>query len=101
MKLQIKKAKLYTEILLSTLPMERYSKEELKILYKYRIEVKTDCRWLNNVLELENFTGQRRIIIEQDIYSKIFILNLLLTIKIDTDKYIQEKRKDKNLKHEY
>ena len=32
---------------------------------------------------------------------KIFLLNLLLTIKKDADKDIQEKRKNKNLKHEY
>jgi len=50
---------------------------------------------------MENFTGQRRIIIEQDIYSKIFLLNLLLTFKKDADKEIQEKRKNKKLKHEY
>lgn len=50
---------------------------------------------------MENFTGQRRIIIEQDIYSKIFLLNPLLTFKKDADEEIQQKRKDKNLKHEY
>lgn len=102
-KVEITKAngETYIETLLSTLPMEEFSKEELKELYGYRWEIETDYDRLKNVLELENFTGQRRIIIEQDIYSKIFILNLLLTIKIDADKYIQEKRKDKNLKHEY
>ena len=81
--------------------MDRYSKEELRTLYKYRWEVETDYDRLKNVLELENFTGQRRIIIEQDVFSKIFLLNLCLTIKIDADKDIYEKRKDKNLKHEY
>ena len=70
-------------------------------MYKYRWEVETDYDRLKNVLELENFTGQRRIIIEQDVFSKIFLLNLCLTIKIDADKDIYEKRKDKNLKHEY
>lgn len=49
---------------------------------------------------MENFIGQRRIIIEQDLYSKIFLLNILLTFKKDADKEIEEKRKNKNLKHE-
>ena len=48
--------------------MDRYSKEELRTLYKYRWEVETDYDRLKNVLELENFTGQRRIIIEQDVF---------------------------------
>ena len=52
MTLQIKKAKHYTEILLSTLPMKRYSKEELKTSYKYKWEVETEYEWLKNVLEL-------------------------------------------------
>ena len=100
-KVKNKEGKTYTENLLSTLPMDKYSKEELRTLYKYRWEVETDYDRLKNVLELENFTGQRRIIIEQDVFSKIFLLNLCLTIKIDADKDIYEKRKDKNLKYEY
>ena len=63
-----KEGKTYTETLLSTLPMDKYSKEELRTLYKYRWEVETDYDRLKNVLELENFTGQRRIIIEQDVF---------------------------------
>lgn len=93
--------KTYIETLLSTFSMDEFTKEDLKHLYNLRWTIETDYDVLKNILELENFTGQRRIIIEQDIYSKIFLLNLLLTIKKDADKEIQEKRKDKNLKHEY
>ena len=93
--------KTYTETLLSNLPMEEFTKQDLKELYNLRWTIETDYDRLKNILEVENFTGQRRIIIEQDIYSKIFLLNLLLTIKKDADQDIQEKRKDKNLKHEY
>lgn len=81
--------------------MDKFTKEDLKNLYNCRWEVETDYDRLKNILELENFTGQRRIIIEQDVNAKIFLLNLLLTIKKDADKNIQEKRKNKNLKHEY
>lgn len=91
----------YVETLLSTLPMDKFSRKEMKHLYGLRWEIETDFDRLKHTLELENFTGQRRIIIEQDIYSKIFLLNLLLTIKKDADKEIQEKRKDKDLKHQY
>ena len=91
----------YTETLLSNLPMNEFTKQDLKELYNLRWTIETDYDRLKNILEVENFTGQRKIIIEQDIYSKIFLLNLLLTIKKDADKDIQEKRKDKKLKHEY
>lgn len=95
------KGKPYIETLLSTFSMDEFTKEDLKHLYDLRWTIETDYDVLKNILELENFTGQRRIIIEQDLYSKIFLLNLLLTIKKDADKEVQEKRKDKNLKHEY
>ena len=81
--------------------MDEFTKQDLKELYNLRWTIETDYDRLKNILEVENFTGQRRIIIEQDIYSKIFLLNLMLTIKKDADKDVQEKRKDKNLKHEY
>ena len=95
------KGETYTETLLSTLKMDLFSKQDLKELYNLRWTIETDYDRLKNILEMENFTGQRRIIIEQDIYSKIFLLNLLLTFKKDADKEIQEKRKNKKLKHEY
>lgn len=95
------KGKPYVETLLSTFSMDEYSKKDMGKAYDLRWTIETDYDILKNILELENFTGQRRIIIEQDIYSKIFLLNLLLTIKKDADKDVQEKRKDKNLKHEY
>jgi len=68
-------------------------KEDLKELYNYRWTIETDYDRLKNILELENFTGQRKIIIEQDLFSKIFILNLLLTIKMDANRHIHEKIK--------
>lgn len=95
------KGKPYMETLLSTFSMDEYTKEDMGKAYELRWTIETDYDILKNILELENFTEQRRIIIEQDLYSKIFLLNLMLTIKKDADKDIQEKRKDKNLKHEY
>ena len=71
--------------------MDRFSKEYLKELYNLRMIIETDYDSLKNILETENFTGQRKIIIEQDIYSKILLLNLLLAFKKDVAKEIQEK----------
>ena len=85
------KGETYTETLLSSLKMDRFSKEYLKELYNLRMIIETDYDSLKNILKTENSTGQRKIIIEQDIYSKIFLLNLLRTLKKDIVKEIQEK----------
>lgn len=87
------KGETYIETLLSTLKMDLFSKQDLKELYNLRWTIETDYDRLKNILEMENFTGQRRIIIEQDIYSKIFLLNLLLTFKKDADKENTRKTK--------
>ena len=71
--------------------MDRFSKGYLKELYNLRMIIETDYDSLKNILETENFTGQRKIIIEQDIYSKILLPNLLRTLKKDIVKEIQEK----------
>ena len=71
--------------------MDRFSKKYLKEPYNLRMIIETDYDSLKNILKTENFTGQRKIIIEQDIYSKIFLPNLLRTLKKDIVKEIQEK----------
>lgn len=46
-----------------------------------------------NKLCIEKFTGRRRTIIEQDFYSHIFLLNLLIGIKHDAELKIKRKPK--------
>ena len=45
-------------------------------------------------LYIEKFSGRRRIIIEQDFYSHIFLLNLLIGIKHDAELKITRKPKE-------
>ena len=50
---------------------------------------------------LENFTGHRKIILEQDFYANIYIFNFLLAMKHDANNKIEEKHKNKNNKYDY
>ena len=60
------KGKKYTETLLSNLPIEKFTKKDLKNAYGQRWLIETDYdRLKKTFLELENFTGHRRTIIEQ------------------------------------
>ena len=47
------------------LPIEKFTKKDLKNAYGQRWLIETDYDRLKNILELENFTGHRRTIIEQ------------------------------------
>ena len=83
-----------TEILFTNLPPEIVTPEELKQLYGERWKIETDYDRLKNKLYIEKFSGRRRIIIEQDFYSHIFLLNLLIGIKHDAKLKITRKPKE-------
>ena len=96
LKVRIVKVKLkngITEVLFTNLPKEIASPEELKQLYGERWTIEKDYDRLKNKLYIEKFTGRRRTIIEQDFYSHIFLLNLLIGIKHDAELKIKRKPK--------
>lgn len=98
-KIRIAKLKLNNgdiEVLATNLTEEEFSSEELKILYGKRWSVETGFDKLKNMVQIEEFTGIRRPIIEQDFYAHIFIYNLGITIKIDAKRKIVRKKRNKN-----
>ena len=53
-----------------------------------------------NKLQIEKFTGRKKIRVEQDFYSNIFIFNTLMAIKNDAEQNITRTPRENN-KHEY
>ena len=91
----------YIERLASNLPLDKFSTNDLKELYNKRWKIETNFDRLKNIIHIENFSGYREEIIKQDFYANIFMFNFLMLMKLDADQRIQEKHKNKNLKHEY
>lgn len=96
-----KKGNTYIEILASNLPLDKFSTDDLKELYNKRWKIETNFDRLKNIIHIENFSGYSEEIIKQDFYANIFMFNFLMLMKLDADQKIQEKHKNKNLKHEY
>lgn len=65
------------EILMSNLPKEEYSMNDLMELYHLRWTVETSYNRLKNRMMLEEFSGFKPILIYQDIYSDIWLYNLI------------------------
>ena len=65
------------EILLSNLPMEAFSCEDLIELYHYRWNIETSYNRLKNRMNLETFSGYKPILIYQDIYADIWMYNMV------------------------
>lgn len=62
------------ETLATNLTNEEFNSDELKLLYGKRWTIETGFDKLKNLVQIEEFSGTRRVIIEQDFYAHIFIL---------------------------
>ena len=76
------------EILATNLTHKEFTTEDLKELYNKRWTVETGFDRLKNLIEIEDFSGIRRPIIEQDFYAHIFVYNLAMTIKNHAEHHI-------------
>ena len=74
------------ETLATNLDESEFSKEELKELYGKRWMIETGYDKLKNLIQIEDFSGIRREIIEQDFYAGIFTYNLATTVQFDIHK---------------
>jgi hypothetical protein len=79
------------ECLATNLSPEEFSTEEIAQMYTMRWGIETAYDILKNKLELENFTGTKPILLEQDIYSYVYLCNLIQDIILDAEDEIKEK----------
>jgi hypothetical protein len=88
------------ETLLTNLGEEEVSDEELAWLYTKRWGAETKYLELKTRLELGNFSGKTANIVLQDIYSTLYISNLVAAISSEADEIIEERNAEKNNKYE-
>ena len=83
-KLRITEVKLESgeiEYLISNLPMEKFTTNDLKELYDKRWKIETAFDFLKNVIQIENFTARRKLLIKQDFHASILFYNISITLK--------------------
>lgn len=88
------------ETLATNLYDESITIDDFKEIYNKRWTIETNYDKLKNKLQTENFSGRRKIIIEQDFYSDIYVFNIATTIKHDINQQIEKQRR-KNNKYRY
>lgn len=87
------------EILATNLAREDFSVQEIRELYGLRWGIETAYDTLKNKFMVENFTGKKAIIIEQDILATICLYNMTQDILRDAEIEQQEKNKGKQYKY--
>lgn len=84
------------ETLATNLPGELFPTECFGEIYHLRWRIETAYQTLKDRLPIENFTGTKPILLEQDIYSTIYVSNIAEDIARD----IEQEQKDR-LKNDY
>lgn len=87
------------EVLATNLPRDVFPKECFSDLYHMRWGIETAYGRLKDRLQMENFTGTKPVLLEQDIYSTIYVSNLAEDIIRDVEEeqgtHLQSKYKHK------
>ena len=89
------------ECLITNVIDESFTVQDFKELYfkRWGIEVKYDE--LKNRFQIENFTGDTKLAVEQDFYASIYLSNMVALAKQDANKEIAVKNEGKNFKYDY
>jgi hypothetical protein len=88
------------EVLATNLSRDEFEGDDLKDIYGARWGIETAYDILKNKFLLENYTGKKAIIVEQDIFAAIYLYNIAQDMIRDADMEQQQKNKHKNYKHQ-
>jgi hypothetical protein len=89
------------ETLVTNLTEEELKYEESKELYFKRWGIETKFDELKNKFQIENFSGTKPLIIEQDFHATLLLSNIASIFEQEAEDEIKEKNAQKALKHEY
>ncbi len=78
------------EYLATNLTPEEFSTKEMGELYSMRWELETAYDDLKNKLGMENFTGTKSILLEQDIYATIYLCNIMNDIMLEAQMELEQ-----------
>ena len=104
LKMRVLKFKLdsgIVETLITNIFDESFSVADFKELYFRRWGIEVKYNEIKNKLQIENFTGETPIAIEQDFYATMYLANMVALAKKDANQVIEEEYKEKGLKYEY
>ncbi len=89
------------EVLITNLLDENLSTEEFKALYFKRWGIEVKFNELKSRLQIENFTGDTALAIEQDFYASIYLANMVALAKNEANENIKQANEGNDLKYEY
>lgn len=89
------------ETLITNISDESFSVVYFKELYFKRWGIEVKYNEIKNKLQIDNFTGETPIAIEQDFYATMYLANMIALAKKDANQVIEEEYHKKGLKYKY
>lgn len=89
------------EVLVTNLLDENLDRNGFKDLYFKRWGIESKFDELKNRLQIQNFSGETPIAIEQDFYASMYLTNMATLAKNEADEKIADCNEGKQLKFEY
>lgn len=89
------------ELLITNMEDENVKVTDFKALYFKRWGIETKFDQLKNQLEIQRFTGNTPLTIEQDFYASMYLINMAAILKQEADEIIEKDHRGKKLKYEY
>ena len=84
------------ELLITNIEDAELGIQDFKTLYFKRWGIETKFDELKNKLQIQKFTGDTPLSIEQDFYATMFLANMASLIKNEADEMIAKDRKGRN-----
>lgn len=88
------------EYLITNIPLEDMDTEEMGKLYFRRWGIETAYDVIKNKLYLENFSGRKKIIVEQEFHAQMLLFNMAEDLKNEANSEVNL-NKSENLKYDY
>ena len=88
------------EYLVTNIPHDEMDTNEIGLLYFKRWGIETSYDVIKNKLCIENISGKKKIIVEQDFYAQMLLFNMIEDLKNDANKELELNKKPE-LKYEY
>lgn len=90
-----------TETLITNLPMDTFTSEDLSHLYSLRWGIEIGFNHLKNALDMESFIGIKENSVKQEFYSILTKYNILMQFVGEAERIAQYNNRKKQLKYEY
>lgn len=88
-------------LITSLIDRKMYPKGEFKGLYSHRWGIEENYKWHKVALELENFSGNTELAIEQEYFALVLTANMASLLIEEAQDELREEHQDKSLKHTY